>query len=66
MGVGMCARRVVDQEPAPRVAEITEMLPEGPTGIEGETVPGAPGDFEVARINEPLYQAFVATGLMRT
>lgn len=66
MGVGMCARGVVDQELAPSVAEITEILPEGPTGMEGETGPGAPGDFEVDRINEPLYQAFVATGMMRT
>jgi hypothetical protein len=62
----MRTRCVVDQKLAPRVPEITEIVPDRPASGEGESDRGAPGDFEVDRINEPLYQAFVATGLMRT
>jgi hypothetical protein len=60
----------VDCDASEGMAEITEIAPPGlPDGVSGgDELAESPltlGDFKIDTVTDPLYQAFVATGLYR-
>jgi hypothetical protein len=65
----MPSRQPIDFNAAPRLAEISEIVPDMPEQVSGGDDLGdgllTLSGFNIDGVNDPLYQAFVATGLFR-